>query len=208
MITSISVIVIPLFSAAVSLWGIYKNNRTKLASDIIAKSRLDWINLIENNTADLITAIEDLNGFLYNSTIDYETKSLVKITQYIDVYHDKEINVKKAGSLLKLDLLSYADETDTIEGILIQLEDLLKEYNSKMDGTPGLVLVAQSLKEQYKKIEMFVDPQMSDKNYESLWKSTEPFEKPFKNNQQLLDDLIGSITKLLGKERIKAFNGK
>lgn len=93
-------IIIPLFAAVVSIWGIYKNNRTKLAADIVAKSKLDWIQEVELHLGDLIISVSELNGLLYNSKIDnHQFLTLEEIDQSIDLYHVKENNIQKAGNV-------------------------------------------------------------------------------------------------------------
>lgn len=205
----VSTMVIPFISAVISFFGIYRNNRIKLAADIVAKSRLDWIQLVEDNMSSLIVSIDELEKLFYKSQIDVEKiTSMHDIDHYIDLYHDKEVEVKKAGAQLKLYLLSYPDETETIEKITTQIDKLLGKYCSKMYGSPDLIVIAQNLKEQYKEIEQVESPEMTENDHNELLKNVAPLESYFEENQELLNALIISISQLIRKEWKKAFVGK
>lgn len=205
-IVSALVVVSPLISLAINVGGIWWSNRARLSADAIANSKFEWIKSIEVNTASFIAAINDINSLSFQSYVDDEKiQSLEDGERITDLYHAKEFEVVKAGTQLKLQLLSSPNGTELISEAVASLNMLIDQYKSEMFRTPDLIVVAQAYKERLKEIEKVESEDMKPEDLQNLKKMPKPMEDYFSKRQTLLNEFSNQISEVIHVEWKTAF---
>lgn len=117
--------IVALFGLGISIYNVYKTNNSNFKGNIVAKSRIEWIQEVRKNSAEFIALCYDLSKLLDSQEFkegDLETKKEIARLMY---------EVEKSGTLLTL--YFGPDSSENNDVIIVIIKELVNLFTHELN---------------------------------------------------------------------------